>query len=82
MLVICAWLHRVVVGSVSRVASRITFSNLALGLKPVLIRLAIVPASLLIDFIGPRGNLGCTIESLLKQQRGPQKDQKSDRQAV
>ena len=48
----------------------LVFLGLVLRLQPVLIRLAIVPASLLVNFVGPGGDVGCTIERLPGQQRG------------
>ena len=50
--------------------SRLIFPNLALRLKPVLICLAFAAASLLVEFIGPCGDLRCKIERLLGQQWG------------
>src|SRR5208282_5934718 len=50
--------------------SLLFFPSLALRLQPVLIRQAILTASLLVKFIGPRSNLRSKIERLLGQQWG------------
>src|SRR5579872_507382 len=50
--------------------SPLLFQNLALRLEPVLVCRAFAPGSLLVEFIGPFGDLRCQIERVSGQQWG------------